>query len=427
MLILVKAPFFVTLFGGAVLYFLRKNQFKYIFKILVPQLAIFAILYWLFLSGAHQHNLWLIFPAIFWDIINIIIQIHQKFTLMKVVGLIAFIGMFAVIFACILSTYKKCKNNNLLLLLSSISFSAFLGILFLTEVFEGNSYLFYTASYFPTMIVLWNWLKSKNVFSRRSIVLIIIILISFSTVSTTSLVGKNIVKWYSDTFHENRFISTIYNRITGKEIKRPNFSIDLIDAYTWLGKNTKKEGVVLFGKHYEWFGYGQQYQPDTKFLRSGLSKMQMFCENYQYKGVGMQGDFAIRFSNSIGFYKYFVKSSEYSNVLLSFFENDSFGKEQAVPLSMESDLISKMIYYLSFHKEWIWSNRSKQIQYEIKENLKKIQNVKQDWALSFIKSSNIRYIVLESYDQPTEFLEKVTDRIYFNKSITILKIKQIHS
>ena len=149
----------------------------------------------------------------------------------------------------------------------------------------------------------------------------------------------------------------------------------------------------------------------------------MFCENYQYKGIGMQSDFSSRFSNTIIFYKKFIRSSVYSKILLSFFENDSFGKEQAVPLSMENDLISKMIYRFSFHKEWIWSNIQTKTRYEIKESIKNLKHVKQDWAISFIKTSNIKYIVLENNDQPTELLEQIAYKIYFNKSITIFKVK----
>jgi hypothetical protein len=215
--------------------------------------------------------------------------------------------------------------------------------------------------------------------------------------------------------------------LSGMTIQHGGFSNDLLHGYSWLGENAIKESVVLFGNHYE--------VKDGGYIRSVLSGTQMYCESAggKYKGVCMEEDYSFRHASSVYFYKTFVRSSKISNKLLEqHYDKDyQFGEKTYFTRSLaqekERSIKGKALYYLSFGKNWSWINIPAKINREIKAYWDEYDKMNEKeatlWAQKFIKSQGINYIVLENGDRPTSLLLKLTDKVYENSKVIILRVK----
>lgn len=382
-LLLTKAPFFITLFGGIFLLFMRNREFKNAFLVLPVLALIFIVLYKLFLSGAHSHNLWVLVPQ----------------------ALLNFRGMVPVIvlaFSALL-VYIRERTNSVLLTLASVSLAGILGILLTGEVAEANSIQFYSAAYFCLPLLLWyvlnNFLREANL--RKELISIIVFSSAIACLPT--------MKIYAKTFAES-------------VLRKPIVTVDLINAYSWLKINTSDDSVICFGKHYEASKKAVEWWPDTSFIRSALSGKQMYCENFKYKGILMEKDYPERLANSIHFYKNFVNSSPKSQKSLSLFFKKDFGEKPGIPLSESKEHFTQILYILSNKVDWYYPNRADQVKYEVKNHLKNF-SVTRTWVLEFIESAKINYIILENNDRPTKFLNEVAAKVYANEAVTILKIR----
>jgi len=427
LLIVIKVAFFFTLFGGAFLFFLKKKEIKNMFVVCSSLILAFVVLYILFLSGSHSYNVWVVFPSFLFSMAPSILISNNTLDIWRMV--VIFIP-FALFWAVIYTYFKKGKND-VLLGLSSISLSGILGILLLTEITESNSWHFYIAAFFPTALIFWFTFKNilqnnKDLNKKLAILLLYCFVVITMFFSSSNLILKNLARF---SVHESKFLQGIYRKmLPGKNIPMPLYSNDLINAYTWLKDNTEKDSVVFFGKHYELQDVNaKKWEPSTAFIRSALSDRQMYCENFQYKGIGSQKDYPLRFASAVYFYSNFVDNSNKSKALLSLSYKDNFGKEPARPLSEHKEL-SPIVHYFRFGKEWTWLNMPKQIDFEIKQNLKGLDSLawsqKPKWLKDFLEAANIDYVVLENYDKPNNFLRTVSQEVYADKSVEILKVNK---
>lgn len=429
-LLLVKASFFLTLVGGIILLLGREKQYKELFKLVLPLLFVFIILYKLFFSGAHAHNLWILFPAVLYEKITLSYSGTFFGLLSGWFGIITY----AILIFSTLNIYFKNKNDYLLLGLASISISGIVGTFLLTEVTEGNARQFMIAAYFSTSIVFWYWfnnilLINKGVFLRKIFKFVCFFVVLISSLSALKPIAINMGS-YLITSNETLLTFSQKVKFDNRSIRNLSHNFidhDLVDAYTWLRVKTVHTDIILFGKQYEYYGFDEKWWPDTGFVRSALSGSQMYCENYKYKGIGMEKDYPLRFANILFFYKQFVFPSASSENSLNYFFSDGFGLEQGIPFSKNSTRKeAKILYYLSLGKNWSWLNRPKQINYEMRGYFDRYKHLKysEEWAINFLKLSRINYIILENGDKPSSFLLKNTKKVYNNKSITILKIKE---
>lgn len=427
MLVVVKVAFSLTLFGGALLFFLRKREFKNIFVVSLSFMAAFIVLYSLFLSGSHSYNIWVLFPTFIFSMFPMSLISNANFSMLTLSTI--FIPIF--LYIAVILTYFKNRDNDVLLGLSAISLSGILGITFLTEIIELNSWQFYLAAYFSTALVFWfvfkSFLSNKKGLSKNIIIcLFYCFIIATIFFSPDALIFKNFARY---SVHKITFLQDIYMKMRpDKSIPEPLYSKDLIDAYSWLKDNTGKNSVIFFGKHYELQDINaKKWEPSTTFIRSALSARHMYCENFRYKGIGMEKDYPLRFANSVYFYYIFVDNSNKSKALLDLFYKDNFGNEPAKPLSEHKEL-RRLVHYFRFGKEWSWLNMPKQIDFEIRQDLNKLDSLKgpqkTKWLKEFLEKAMIDYVVLENSDRPRDSLQTVTQEVYKNNSVEILKVKK---
>jgi len=399
-LILVKASFFLTLFGGEALFLLLQRNFKYIAYLIFPLGLLFLLGTYLFLSGAHGQNLWIICPSIFY---------YWK---CGIVSTFWFVWFVIVFLSMSFVFFSKIKENQLLLLLAATAISGILGTLLVTECTETNSFQFYVAAYFCVAIVFWHvfdWLI-KKFFSgirfpfRSSLTLFILI-------PACTMVYKPF---------------EVFSNVLRRRIERRVFDADLVDAYLWFNKHTISNGIVLFGKQYE-FATVLTWMSEVGFIRSALSGKQMYCEERMFKGIIMEPKYAFRFAQIVHFYKNFVVLSDNSKERLRVFCGSQSDEKPVLPLSQSVEdgrvFSHKMLHKLSFGKEWYGKNMMKRVVYECHLYLKKFKNT-QKWARDFLRQTNIGYIVLEYNDKPGHWLQTISEKVYENSSIMILKVKR---
>jgi len=404
-LILTKASFFLVIFGGIVLYFARTFQFKKGLSVLAFLVPVFIGLYFLFLSGAHTHNHWIVFPTIlyFWFF-------QYGFSFSGI--LFAFFPTIALILT--VWFYLKKGQDRRWVALAAVSLSGMLGALLLTEASESNSMQFIYAAFLPTVFVVWHGFftfLSRYQISRSVGYALIGICCGLGVVSNL------------------RTPTDVLQGYWGGNESSPSLSADLISAYTWMHNNIGQKQTVLIGKHYESDQSGMMWWPNTGFARSALSGKQFYCENFKYKGIAMEADFPVRFANAVHFYKNFVHNNQVSRNLLDGFYEAEFGKEPGNPFSAPprwtvntyTKWRRKLFFYLSFGKEWSWINRPEQVFYEVNQHLGNFKAT-HDWLTSFMIKENIGYVVLEKGDHPKDLLKSLTETVYANRSITVLKV-----
>ncbi|MFC1478489.1 hypothetical protein ACFL57_03425 [Candidatus Margulisiibacteriota bacterium] len=416
-LILIKASFFLPLFGGIGLFLLRKKDYRHLFIIPPILFLIFIALYKIFLSGAHQHNLWLIGPSIVYSIIGSIKSLSAIYNLL----------LFAVLVGINAYIYFKENKNDILLALSSLSISGILWFSVVYEMTEGNSYQFMITAAFASIVILWYFVNRLIPKINSSLKIIFLygfyVLTFFCLIYNIKPIGLNLIRY---SIQEYAFVNRLYHVVKPGRKPVVMISKDLIDAYMWLDKNIDQNSIVLFGKHYEKKGIHDRWWPHTSFLRSALSGKQMYTENYKYKGICMEKDYPLRFANTIHFYKNYVIPGKTSVKILNLFYSADFGQAKSLPLSKTDakyrNIKGKTLHKLSFGKEWCYLNIPPKINGEIEYYLNHF-DISGKWALDFLNSADINYIVLEDNDQPTSFLKKVTTKVYENNSIMVLKYK----
>ena len=387
-LALSKISFFVVLVGGITLFFLRTWNMKKLVLFVSPLCVLFLLVNHLFLNGAHAHNLWIIYPSF---LTTVFVSWWWAWVLM--------------LFAGAVYVYFTCSANRVLLFLSSYSLSGLLGFCFISEVSEGNSLQFYVATYFALAIVFWPVFKQLLLLvpNRLRQVLwgIVLLLILVSAVRQYNRVHENV----------RRVLFKYYRKDLDEKIG------DVVEAYSWLAREVSLDRVVLFGKHYERFD-NNVFEPTTGFVRSVMSRKQLYCEEYRGKGILMMEDFSSRFANTLHFYKHFVQTTTSKEALSPFYAL-KLSKGMALPLSKSN----KLWYMLSLGKEWWLCNRVSLIKEELVDDLMRLPK-SEAWARNFLKSNKIGYVVLENGDKPTGFLQTLTEEIYQNKSVTILSVKR---
>ena len=467
-LLLIKSLYFVTLMGGVFLYLLRKENYVRIFSFFGVIVPVFAICHYLFLSGAGSDALWLVFPHFIYERMPTIF-FGDSLEFDRARWTYSWVPLM-VLYSALVVYFSKVSNDSLLML-SSVALSGFLGMLLITEPTSLSTRFFYTAAAIPMALTLYHWLRehylpspATSLFSLLPVVLyptwafaltidllnvprpdsFVQLFVITAAIGVFSLRRMNIssrpialyavcgiaaITLVSEVSSNALLKGASRNLLNGTPARDFNsfvnsYSSDLIQGYSWLNDNSLQDNVVLFGNHYE--------LKDGGFIRSALSGRQMYCELNKYRGLGMQDDYAFRYASTIYFYRSFVESSETSRTLL-----DTIGDEEYVfseptyfssALSKESEhsLKGKALYYLSAGNNWSWINRPAKLDREIKAYWNDYERMDEGtstaWAEHFLDSQNISHVVLENSDHPGLFLAGLTDTVFENDNITILRV-----
>tara|TARA_Y100001968_G_scaffold212071_1_gene195181 strand:- start:356 stop:2503 length:2148 start_codon:yes stop_codon:yes gene_type:complete len=410
-LVISKASFFLVLLGATIIYLLKIKSYKTVYILSSIMFIIFLSLYFIFLSGAHPHNHWIIFPN---DIFYFLFR-NDKYSL---------ISLFVNLIIALL--FFKVQNKQISLVLS-FCFSGVLWYFFLSEIEDRNSIQFIKSFSIFYPILIWYFFdiayqKFNNVF--RSLMLPLLLLpLSYSIYQT--------IKFPINVYFNHKKIERGENEFyrlndSNKKIQF-GFSRNFIHSYQSLKSKNFDNSLILIGKQYEDRFNSKVYWPSDGFVRSAMSGRQLYTENYKKKSVGMHKDFPMRFAKSIHFYKSFVLLSEQSKQRLDVFYLPTFGLIDGEPhsrfkeINQKSAFLRRAKYYLGFKKEWSWSNRRYQIDFETRKLLKDFDS-SEEWALNFLKSEGISHIVLEMYDRPNSFLQNISKEVYKSEDITILQI-----
>ncbi len=390
LLILSKGLYFLTLLGGVFLFFLRIKDYKnllIIMSALIIQLI--SIIFWL--GSAHGECLWMLGPQYIYDILYHFYYNHTiPYNILSYVVWLIFLAVVAV------RIYMREKNFSPVLVFASMTLSGLIGVSLLTEASYEEPKSFVVAASFSIIFMLLWWIQGISKFRKfLSIVIPSIAVICFFLL-----------------------FSRAY------QIKEKGSLIDrsLLDAYTWMERNLDVQSVILTGKHYE---IDQRKSFNQNLLvRSALSGRQLYYDGFAIKGNLMQPDNAKRFVNIYFFYINFVQPGIQSQEKLKLFFDYQWNKEPAKPLSEAHNMQLKLMYYLSFGKEWSFVNRYQQVYYEIYEHWNKLQETGEPerWATDFLKQTGITHIVLENGDKPTPFLQSISKEIYSNGSIMIMSV-----
>ncbi len=426
-LILIKASFFVVLLGGIGLFYLRKMEFRKGFPVVISLSIVFVVLYKTFLSGAHQHNHWIVFPTVLYTAIT---SFKSYAWLTLVLPLMLAAGSVVV--------YFKNNKSDVFLAIASVSLSGVLLAALLTEVTEANSVQFLIASYFATVIIFWYWIqkileKSQGLIGKLLLGLFIAVMAA-SFISNTYARYILTAKYLLGCAVKRSKIQNDLTRAISQRMKlaekdlEPQLSSDLISAYSWLREHTEKESVVLFGKHYEKKSLDDNWWPDTMFVRSALSGRQMYCENFKYKGIAMEKDFPLRFARDIHFYKNFVVSSAKSLKGLGiFYQNDNiFETGFLLGFNKKDDKKLDLLKVLHFDSGLTWYYRVREVNESFKSLVDSLP-VSKAWLSDFLEIAHIDYVVLENGDKPSKDLENITRTVYRNSSIMILEVEKTAS
>jgi hypothetical protein len=413
-LVLVKISYFLTFSGGILIFLLIKREWRRLYVYALLFLFIFGIAYFAFLSGAHGHNLWIVFPSYVFDLI---------FQHRVVFPLITAFYVFAIFLVFI-----RNKNDDSLHAAGAITLSGLIGVTVLTEVAEGNSRQFLIAAVLPTSICLWYLLRtiSLNISGiRRNLLWIVVAgVIVFVGVPYGLDFGKHVVRV---SLANSEMARSAYLRIRPERGLPPRLiaaSRDFIEVYEWMGDELPVDSVVLFGKHYSLWDAKRRWWPDDGFFRSAFSGVQFYSENFKYKGVAMEADYSSRLAETIHIYRHYVLSSRKSKELLDQFYTLDFGFETALPLSEQTGILPFLKHRLSGGREWYWNNRKVQVYNETKIELRKLSKKNElDWLKHFLTEKKITHLVMENGDTPSQMLNKISRLIHQQGQLSVLEIK----
>jgi len=319
----VKFMYFVTLFGGILLYSLKRISIKRSVVIFVL-LLISLTTYFVFLSGGNFDAKWYIFPQVVYLLSpKTIFNGGFEFIWPRFISMLVFL-----IYSFItLRYFLKSQDNSTILLLSSIGLSGILGIVFSTETEFLSSMYFYIAASFSYIILAFAYISEiKNKF-YESKVLQVLSLIFFSVWTSLTIlflldelldisINKSLLLFaivlliYGISYFLiiNRkqiygflwitILVSLLNIISLRNLSYPFFSSfhkenqsnllverNLIDFYQWVRNNLSNESIIL--SNYEDFS-----QP---FISSALSGKRFYFETQEnYFGIKTNKDYEYR-------------------------------------------------------------------------------------------------------------------------------------
>ena len=393
LLLLIKASFFMSLCGGIFIFWLRQRYSltKFIMRS-VPFVAFFFLINYLFLSGAHAHNLWALMPSFMFH------YTRESYFFCRAEAILGMIILVGAVYVLIKEKSAEIQS------VAAVIISGLIGWLFIVELSEANSYQFVRAIYFPLSILLWGLINQK-----------------FDSISFAQYANNTKDCLFKAFFTCLTLLSFSFSAcflfqpfsLAIDVVRGGKFSYtqQLIKSYSWLNKNVSPNSIVLFGLHYD---------SSEEFIRSALSGEQMVCEGFKAKGILMEKDYVPRKADIIRFYKYFVNSSDLSKKCLNSFELAECGDTPGIPLSQSPAFSVRMLHYLSLGKEWHFVNRSKQVKFELKQVLK--EDFTEQDALNFIKRTRITHIVLENGDTLSNFLKEISREVYADGESSIFEI-----
>ena len=400
-LLITKASFFLTMLGGLILFAFFRRDFHIFYKLILPLFVLFLLIFKVFLSGAHGHNLWILLPTFLFQAAK-----NPSFSHL--------FGQSIGLFWCILSLiffWRSIRADETLGLISAIPLSAFIGMSLVTEVTEGNSYQFLYGSYFALALLAHHFIRiSSRLVKTAIIVLSLLNLFCVGYDCLNPLLRSQNLKLKLEKNREN--LPT-----------EANFSKSLLHAYRGL-KNFSGNGKILFAKYYEWDTDIPGYRASQGFIRSALSHKQCYFENFHYKGILMEKDLPERFAKSLHFYKNFSILSASSQAAIEHFYSEDFGISPGYPLSNHPihGNKAKLLHYLSLGKEWCGLNISAKIWFEVAKRLKSLP-LDHQWAYEFLKNERIQFIIFENGDYPSKSIQQWLEPLAGYDDITVFAFK----
>lgn len=336
--LLTKATFFPVIAGGLVLrwLFVQRPQKDHTILPLIAAMGISFVVGWfLFFTGAHSHNHWVVGPSFLYRLVIEGDPIH-------VVYFLALLGVIAY-------RIKKGMVEDA----DWFVMSAVLGTLLIAEITEDGSYQFVSAAS-PYLLVVVARTFGPRLLRRVGAIVAIVVLLSsiyvlrgFGTIATEKIADDT--TWGARVFADD---------------DPPLVSNDVVDAYDALsqsdamGDGTASAGLVFFSPVYELESAyaGSRFSPDTGFLRSALADRPLYRENFKYKGIAMEPTFITRFGASLFWYETrFTKTDETSRLYQLLLESTG-SYERGEPFSPKGPLNRRLIYYAGLGTEWSWFN-----------------------------------------------------------------------
>jgi hypothetical protein len=481
---LIKSVFFITVSGGVFFFLMRNKQMKLLAFVFGPIVVIAIALYALVVSGQLGVTHFFLFPhAIYVRMPSIFFSPTLDFDLNRwaTFPLVLLLGIST------LTIYRISKLDDMPLALGSVGLSGLIAIFLLTEPTGGNAGGFITPAYYAIVVAFWIWLKREppnqskwTTFFYSNILVFFVIwalcLMSNllggkiydylyllhdnpTTTSLSFLIGLPAIamlchfsKWrprqyiviplylivmvhLTQQVTRQKLIANspvvqqwIGNRSIdgGSRGLRPSFTNDFLNASGWLAKHNTERGIVLYGKHYEDNpGHGTTE-------RIALSGAQSYAGWSKYHGSILEDTFVERVSYVSHFYDKYVVSGPLSSSLLEKYVTDSlpifeptrFSK--SFKIEKNDSLAAKYIYYASLGKEWSHLNLPDRRNLEISAAMSKLNepvNNTKKWCSNFLANENITFIMLENKDNPTATLSQLTNIVYSNDTIKILKVR----
>ena len=392
-LLLIKGSFFVSLSAGYLLYLLIIRRYRELMISVAVLSSIFLMFYFLFLSGAHSHNLWSIFPS----------YLSYYF---RPDGLQArhIYGAVLLLAFCIWPLYewsKKIRRED------SKVFSLALSGLLLSGVFseltENNGLQFFIASMpfclFSLHLFLSGLLNKKLKYALLALAII--------ASATNSLI---IIKaLYPLQIREVALripgVPFLYTVIRDKEPEPSISHLSLEKAEAYQSLCSSKEGHALY---LNLFGHGLE--------RSALSGIPFYTESMWFKGIAMQDNYARRIAETTAFYSYAATNKE---PIKRQVEHELLRSSEEEPKTLSES--NPVLFKLSFGKQWSRFNLQPKLRRQFAQEYNQIVQ-SQESQLSFLKRENINILCFENGAKPIREIYDLCEPVYSGESILILSV-----
>lgn len=362
-LLMSKGSFFIPLALGVgtwSLFELVKKNYK---AVLLPiSMFIFSVPFGYFLSNAHVHNQWILVPdRLIFRRLPMFIPSLLSYPLIVLISPFLFLGFLG--FLYYFSFFKK-KKDSIILLITIIMLVGCTLPLFITEATEGNSRQFLYPSYILLFVLLFKWTSHIILTKKRRIIFAILLLVSFIPFS-----------------------------MEVKLPKEPSYDKDLIFTLSFIKENTKKDDIVLFGRHYEAPNWEQTefiVEWDYKsFVRTAISGRQTLIEDFKYRGIGMEPDYKERALDNFKFFYNAIK------------ERKGWDKKKGfvIPISKREERVNQYkSLWLGDDENWFSIRRSVPLFLEENWNLEETD----EFMTSYL--SQVDYVLFERGEKPKDSL-----------------------
>ena len=416
LLIMIKAQFFLVLYGCYFLYCIRLRNFNQLFIISIITIPLFLFLYYLFINGSNIESHWILFPQILVKTFpGFLFDISLDFHPIKI---LYFLFYFFILFIC-LYIYFLTNNHNFILL-SSLVLSGIIGWSLTSELVYGSSTHFYNAITFASTYIIYISIFHTEIIFKNNIVI--------TNNIFTSLIKKAIfivpfLYVVINLSNNPVFYSILFNELkVSYYIQEKNLT-----TYNWLS-NYEIDGTILSGTNY--------YQTDNDrlvrmpFVQSSLISKQLFFEsNDSYRGNALHPGAINKMSEKLFFLQNFVEMNKQSKNYLDDYTSNPFNLSHGFYTSSFFDESktsnkAKILYFLSFKKNWSSLNSYDMLSKKLENKISNLNNIKDknNWLSKFLLENQIKIIILHNNDTLNSSAQNYVKEIFKYKDNTIYEV-----